>query len=162
MLPPNSQLPAGIGEAVASTTASPNDNIVSLKEELDSVQSALDEERAKNSKLESEIHLLRDNTQIKKDAVRYAKVFMVIIPIFCLMLLIISATIGLFFSFEEWDFEFSWSIEIQKYAQAAFVVAPVLFVATVLGFLLKGVFQTSSQADEVGLANLRQSLGDRN
>lgn len=158
MPPPDSQLPSDIGSILAGTEATDSDQIVSLKDELETTQSALEKAHQKIELLEREAINLRDNTEIKKSAFAYAKSFMWIIPAFCLILLIVSVTKGISFPFGDDVKSFTWDVNVGAYAQAAFVVGPIVFIATVLGFLLKGVFQQSSNGDDPGLAQLGQSI----
>ena len=141
----SSQLPPGIGDVLAGTQATDADRIIVLKDELQTTQSALEKESAKSASLESENAILRDNTKIKKDAVWYAKFFMCLIPLVYLLLLLASVSKGVSYNYGQDNFSFEWSIVIGGYAQAAFVVGPIVFVATVLGFLLKGVFRHQQQ-----------------
>ena len=157
-MPPNNQLPPGIGEFVAKTEATDSDQILALKEQLETTQSALSESQHANELLLGEIKVLRDNSSIKRSAVRYAKTFMIVIPIFCVLMLIVTITQGVTLKVPGSDAAILWKAEVKEYAQAAFVVAPIVFIATVLGFLLKGVFQQTSKEDEAALQALGKSL----
>lgn len=159
MQQPEGLLPAGMSKILTETEESPNHKIISLQDNLRTTQSALDIERSKNRDLSNQLSILRDNSKIKQDAVRYSKIFMVLVPLFCISMLIVSVTKGMSISLEGQKFDLQWDVQVKDYAQAAFVVAPVVFVATVLGFLLRGVFGTHTKEDEAGLSDLRKHFG---
>ncbi len=143
-------LPTNLQQTVASTPTSDADTITDLQGRLQTADDALTAEQGKVRALEVEVKILEDNSKIKESAVKYAKWALVIIPSVCLFLLFLSG-MGerkLIFGGAELDV----SIDIENYAQAALIVAPIAFFATVVGFLLKGAF---SQA--VDVKNLTRS-----
>ena len=152
--PLSGQLPAGIAEELRKTRGDKEDKIADLQGDLQTTQDALDSAQERLKDVEAENKILKDNDVIKKSAFAYAKAFMIIIPALCFLVIVLSSTKGFSFTIFGMSFSAAWDIQINDYAQAAFVVAPIIFVATVLGFLLKGVFGQASASDEANLAAL--------
>lgn len=146
--PKTSTLPKGLSKTVNKTKPSLRDQIIELKGELTIVGDALEDSNSKITKLKAENKVLRDNNDIKQIAVNNARVLLIIVPIICLIILIMSANEGFSFFISTWSFYTSASIELNSYAQAALIIAPIAFIATILGFLLKGVFGQSEKAED--------------
>ena len=140
-------LPANLKENVAKTTANSTDQITDLQGQLQSLQDALTSEQFKNSKLEAENKNLKENFPIKSSAVRFAKWYLVLIPLLSVVLLLLSANKGFHLKTCDGLFEWKWHLELGKYTQSALVISPIAFVATVLGFMIKGVFGQQSTKD---------------
>ena len=143
------KLPSDLRESLSQTEANDDDKIVDLLGQLQIAKDALEESHEKiidlekqNAKLESHNELLRDNYKIKRFAVRFSFWFIWLVPIFSILLLILSINDGISFGngVDDTGFYLSWSVTLNSYAQAALIIAPIAFIATVLGFLLKGVF----------------------
>lgn len=157
-MPPESQLPESLAGILAATSPAESDEISALRETLEATQSALDEAHSNLRDQSALIQVLRDNNEIKQTAVKYAKGFMFAIPIVCLFILGLSVSDGLSLTICGYVYSVSWSVNIEDYGQAALVVTPVVFVATVLGFLLKGVFGQSSSGDDGGVKEILSSV----
>ena len=157
-MPPNSQLPGALAGIIADTNPAESDEISALRETLDATQSALDDAQSQLKDLSASVQILRDNNDIKTTAVTYAKRFMIAIPCICLAILALSVSDGVSLTVKDEVYAASWSVTIKDYGQAALVVTPVVFVATVLGFLLKGVFGQSASDDDGGLKEIITSL----
>ena len=157
-MPPDSQLPASLPGIVADTNTSDSDEISSLRETQEAIQSALDDALSELKDLRASNQILRDNNEIKATAVKYAKRFMIAIPCICLLILALSVSNGIGLTIRGEVYAVSWSVTIKDYGQAALVVTPVVFVATVLGFLLKGVFGQSTSDDDGGLKEIISSV----
>lgn len=157
-----SQLPAGLRKEVGSTEAIPDDVITELKGQVTTLTDALDSANQKKTTLQAEIEALHDNTKIKLSAVRYAKVFLIVIPICCLILLFFSVNDGLVVHLGEGTRSINWKITVNPYAQAALIVSPIVFIATILGFLLRGVFGQKSETSGITAAEIINIMGSQN
>ena len=157
-MPPDSQLPESLSGIVAGTSPDESDEISALRETLDATQSALDDAQSQLKELRASVKILSDNNEIKQSAVKYAKRFMIAIPCICLFILALSVFDGFSVTIGEKSYAASWSMAIEDYGQAALVVTTVVFVATVLGFLLKGVFGQSASDDDGGLKEILTSV----
>ncbi len=143
-------LPEGLEADLDSTVINDTDQITDLQGKLTIAEDALTDEQEKNNNLEAELKLLRENSPIKVSAVKFAKWYLFLIPIFSLALLIISANKGFELSVASWQFQWAWNFELGNYTQSALVIAPIAFIATVIGFMIKGVF--GQQGDKDGLS----------
>lgn len=150
-------LPTGLPDHIAYTTrATLEEKFIHLQGQLSVVQDALDEQKGKNLRLENEVKLLNDNSKIKSDAVKYAKAALWIVPLTCLFLLVVSSVTMPKFNVSNTEFDLN--LELASYAQAALIIAPIAFFATVIGLLIKGVFGSKSESKEMSAADLLKAL----
>ena len=157
-MPHNNQLPNSLGRIVGETQSTTEDQIASLRETLEATQSALDDANKKIIYLETQVTVLKDNSKIKKTSVFYAKTFLILVPIFCLILLITQFFTSFTLSVKGVQYSIAWVVKADGLAQASLVIGPLVFIATVLGFLLRGVFGQSSQKDEEALSRMVSGL----
>ena len=100
--------------------------------------------------------VLRENLPIKQSAVRYAKWFMVLVPLSCLVLLLFWSEGGLSIEVSRDPVLIAVSTKpgAASYTQAVLIVAPIAFVVTLLGFLIRGMFAGSGDKEEPSLSDL--------
>jgi len=151
-----SLLPKGLGSALDSVTESEADIITDLQGQLTNANDALLAESAKVTSLTATNKVLRDNSKIKTDAVRYAKISLIAIPLACLLLLLLSALGDR--KLNICGVELDLSLELNSYAQAALIVAPIAFFATIIGFLLKGVFGQNVDVKNLSATEVMKGL----
>lgn len=158
---PDGQLPPALGASVAATKESYEARILQLKGDLQNTEDALAAERGKNSDLQKELDRLKDNINLRRTALRFSRVFLVLVPLVCLALLLILPISQINVSVWGWQASGSWEDVIPPYTFTALVVSPILFITTILGFLLKGVFGNgvSDSIKEAGVEVLKATNG---
>ena len=149
-------LPENLEADLDATLASEIDEITDLQGRLKSADDALIDAQNKVRGLEAKVIRLQENAAIKRTAVNYAKISLVIIPLSCLLLLLLSAMGERTFNF--CGSELDLSIDLNNYAQAALIVAPIAFFATIIGFLLKGVFGQSVDVKDLSASDVMKAL----
>lgn len=150
-------LPPGLpGHIAVTTKATLQQQFIHLQGQLSVVQDALDEEKGKNLRLENEVKILTDNSKIKSDAVKYAKGALWIVPLTCLVLLLVSSITVPKLNFQSTEIDLN--LKLTPYAQAALIIAPIAFFATVIGLLIKGVFGSKTESKEMSASDLLKAL----
>jgi hypothetical protein len=151
-------LPNNLEAKLDSTPTDDIDEITYLQGKLRIADDALTEAESKIKSLEAKVKILKDNSEIKKSAVGYAKISLILIPLACLCLLILSALGGR--ELEVSNHSFNISIDLNNYAQAALIVAPIAFFATIIGFLLKGAFGQNVDVRNLSTPDVLKSLNN--
>jgi len=133
------ELPKGL-EALLSggSAATEIDELTYLQGELEYAESIIEDQKVTNAKLEVDIKILRDNTVLKKQAVKYAIRSLWIIPGFCGALLLLGATRQNF-----WDSPWI-EVSLPKYAQAALIITPIIFFAAVIRQLIASLVSSGT------------------
>jgi hypothetical protein len=116
-----------IEENLSGTSPENEDQIISLKEQIETLERALHEANSERDKLRAHNEKLKDHDAIKRTALRFARTSMLIVPLICLALLMSTG-------FKDSFFGFPYAIELETYAQAAPIIAPIAFLALSLGF----------------------------
>lgn len=136
----NSSLPEGIAEELGAIEPTESNIIVELKGEIKTLQDALSDSQETVRDLENQIKVLSDDSAIKMSAFKYARFYLWFVPIFCVLLLIAILNKGLILNINGKMFSIFWAIETHEYLPIALLVVPVAFIATLLGYLFRGVF----------------------
>ena len=143
-----SLLPTNLGEQVAETTPNEIDQITDLQGQLASTEDALNDAQNQVTRLEADNKRLKENFPIKQTAIKFARRYLIIIPVACMLILILSANNGFNITLKDYSFQWNWKFSLGKYTQSALVIGPIAFVATVLGFMIRGVFGQQSNSGQ--------------
>ena len=152
----SSLLPENLEDELGLTKTDSTDEITDLQGKLAIANDALTSEQDKVKSLEGKIQRLEDNSQIKKTAVGFAKTSLILIPTSCLFLFLLSAMDEK--KLNLCGTELDVAIKINAYAQAALIVAPIAFFATIIGFLLKGVFGQNVDVKNLSTADVFKAI----
>lgn len=158
---PNNHLPSGLGHYIDKIKAEDQTDaeLNYLQESIQAEKDASSEYRtenaalkAKTEALEASNKLLQDNNSIKKRAFTYSFFFLITVPVFCWAILLLSMNDGFSLYTTGTSFSAFWHASLNSYAQAALIISPIVFIAAIIGFLLKGVLSSNQQNPDTDLA----------
>jgi hypothetical protein len=121
-----------------------------IQTQYELTQKALDEEKAKSSSLESENDRLKDETEIKRKALRWAYGCIWLVPTICAFILFVPSICRGANPNGVWA-----NVKLPELAQVALVTGPMVLLGTIMGFVLKGVLGPKGEKPDLDINLLK-------
>lgn len=156
---PKPVIPEAFKRKVRAQQANDASRIFSLREELESANAALSDANIRLDLIQSEMKRLADNASIKNRAIKYAFGALWLIPTVSLGILGLVAWGG-----DVCIYSRCHPIRIPDVAQIALITGPFVLIVTVLGMVLRGVFQTKTEPDNLSghiIEQIQKALGSK-